>query len=551
MAYFEDPRDVYISGGTFNGRFNTRLTGLQILSQSITLGATHDAGQHDPPSKCHPGTRKKIVKTILKWTRGPLETDESRIFWMNGPAGVGKTAIARTVCERLLESGQLGASFFFSRMAAGRNTYESLFPAIAYQLASADRPTIRKAIEEKVKNDPAIPKKNMKLQLKKLIIEPLRLLDPATSPLIIVIDGLDECQGETTQKEIVQLLGSLSRYRHLPVKFILTSRPEPWIQHEFDTSPLLPHTRRMFLKQTSETDEDIRTFLRSGFTNICSAPDHQRTMANVWMPWPSPSVVDEFVERASGQFIYASTVLKFVGDPSNRPTVQLNLILSAIRASKIGNLTNPLAVLDQLYIQILSTSPDKQQTLDVLGTVIALTETTGINRFSHEHPACYSTNHCRVMEELLGLQPEKALRTIWSLVDFFQNGSVKFFHKSFPDFLLDASRSGDYFIDMNVMHGRMARACFKMIRLNPDIAIPAWYGSHAGTLKGYAFYCWDHHWMLSPVSDQDQLCDEIKSINASLFYHHLMKEGICETAWHMFRERYTLIVISLFLKMAK
>ncbi|KAF8953466.1 hypothetical protein BDZ97DRAFT_1679450, partial [Flammula alnicola] len=197
-------------------------------------------------------------------------------------------------------------------MAAGRNTSECFFPVIAYQLASADRPIIRQAIEEKIKDDPAIPKKNMKLQLEKLIVEPLQLLDLATLPLIIVIDGLDECQGETTQKEIVQHLGSVSRYPNLPVKFILMSRPEPWIRYEFDSPLLLPHTRRMFLKQTSKTNEDVRTFLRSGFLDICSAPDHQQTMANIPKPWPSPSVVEEFVNRASGQFIYASTVLKFI-----------------------------------------------------------------------------------------------------------------------------------------------------------------------------------------------------------------------------------------------
>ncbi|KAF8955812.1 hypothetical protein BDZ97DRAFT_251425 [Flammula alnicola] len=522
MAYFEDSRDVIFSDCTLNGVFNIGLSGLQILSQSITPGATHDAAQQDPPSKCHPDTRKKVIKTILEWTHGPLETDESRIFWMNGPAGVGKTAIAWTVCERLLESGQLGGSFFFSRMAAGRNTYESLFPAIAYQLASADRPTIRKAIEEKIKDDPAIPKKNMKLQLEKLIIEPLRLLDPATSPLIIVIDGLDECQGETTQKAIVQLLGSLSRYPSLPVKFILMSRPEPWIQHEFDTLLLLPHTRRTFLEQTSETDEDIRTFLRSGFTDICSAPDHQRTMVNVPKPWPSPSVVGEFVEGASGQFIYASTVLKFVGDPSNQPTVQLDLILSAARASNIGNSTNPLAALDRLYVQILSTSVDKQQTLDVLGAVIALTEINVVNAYVH-----YLTKPCRVAEELLGLQPEKALRTIRSLVDVSKDGVVKFFHKSLPDFLLDASRSGDYFIDINAMHSRITLACLKAIRLNPDIVVCDW---SIWLVKGQAAYFWDTHSQLSSVSDQDRLCDEIKRINPSLFYYHLVREWVAERA---------------------
>ncbi|KAF8955796.1 hypothetical protein BDZ97DRAFT_2063390 [Flammula alnicola] len=502
MAYFEGPRDVNIYGGTFNGRFDTGLTGLQILFQNITHGATHDSAERHPPPKCHPNTRKAIVNKIGQWTHRPLGTKESRIFWMNGPAGVGKTAIAQTVCQRLLESGQLGGSFFFSRLVAGRNDPRSLFSTIAYQLATAIPDTFGRAIEEKIKADPSILKKNMKLQLEKLIIEPLRLLDSATPPFVIVIDGLDECLGETTQGEIVRLLGSIPQHGNLPIKVVLTSRPEPWIRHEFDTQLLLPHTRRI-------------------------APDHQQTMANIPKPWPSPSIVDEFVERASGQFIYASTVLKFVGDPSNRPTVQLDLILSAARASKNDNSTNPFADLDQLYIQILSASPDKQQTLDFLGAVIALTE--AVNEFNSEMH--YSTtNLCRVMEELLGLQPEKALRKIRSLVDVSKDGEVKFFHKSFPDFLLDASRSGDYFIDINAIHSCMTLACLKRIRLNTAIAVRALHYSHDETVKGYAVYCWDCHWMLSPVSDQDQFCDEIKSINASLFYYHLAWEWVREMA---------------------
>ncbi|KAF8953454.1 hypothetical protein BDZ97DRAFT_598726, partial [Flammula alnicola] len=341
----------------------------------------------------------------------------------------------------------------------------SLFSTIAYQLAIAIPGTFGQAIEEKVKADPSILKKHIKLQLEGLIIEPLRLIDSATRPIVIVIDGLDECLGETTQGEIVRLLGTLSQHGNLPIKIVLTSRPEPWIRHEFDTQLLLPHTRRMFLEQTSETDEDIRAFLRSGFSDICDSPDHQQTMANVPKPWPSPSIVDAFVARASGQFIYASTVLKFVGDPSYQPIAQLDLVLSTASASKIGNSTNPLATLDRLYIQILSTSPDKQQTLDVLCTVIALTE--AFDDFNSQ--MYYSTNLCQFVEELLRLQPEKALRTIRSLVDISKDGDVKFFHKSFPDFLLDASRSGDFLIDINAMHSRIALSCLKMIRLDPTI----------------------------------------------------------------------------------
>ncbi|KAF8970575.1 hypothetical protein BDZ97DRAFT_1914472 [Flammula alnicola] len=105
-----------------------------------------------------------------------------------------------------------------------RNDPKSLFSTVAYQLAIALPATFGRTIEEKIKGDPSILKKNMTLQLEKLIIEPIQLLDSATSPPVIVIDGLDECQGETTQDEIVRLLGSLSQHGNRPVKVTPFSR---------------------------------------------------------------------------------------------------------------------------------------------------------------------------------------------------------------------------------------------------------------------------------------------------------------------------------------
>ncbi|KAF8970583.1 hypothetical protein BDZ97DRAFT_1914481 [Flammula alnicola] len=519
--FFRNARNIQIIDSQFNVAHNEGLTGLQILFQNIIHGATHDAAERYPPPKCHPNTRKAIVNNIIEWTHRSLEINESQMFWLNGPAGVGKTAIAQTVCERLQESHRPSGSFFFSRTVAMRSDPKSLFSTIAYQLAIAMPATFGKAIEEKIKGDPSILKKNMTLQLEKLIIEPIQLLDFATSPPVIVIDGLDECQGETTQGEIVRLLGSLSQHGDLPIKVILTSRPEPWICHEFDAGLFLPHTRRLFLEQTSETDEDIRTFLRSGFSDVCSSPDHRSAMEDISKPWPADSVVDELVDKASGQFIYASTLLKFVGDPFKCPPDQLDLVLAAASTSK-NNSTNPFADLDRLYIEILSTSPDKQQTLDVLGAVLALMDV----KFE------WWQLFVGYMKQLLDLQPEKALRSIRSLTDISEDGRVKFFHKSFPDFLLDASRSDSYFIDINVMHSRMAVACLKSIRLRytTETDIFSSPDEISRTQVQCAVRFWDAHWMLSAATHQSQLCDEIKSIDASLFYYHVTQGWVRERA---------------------
>jgi hypothetical protein len=39
-------------------------------------------------------------------------------------------------------------------------------------------------------------------------------------------------------------------------------------------------------------------------------------------------------------------------------------------------------------------------------------------------------------------------------------------HASFPDFLLDRSRSGEYYIDPSMMHAEIAQLCLSHIRVH-------------------------------------------------------------------------------------
>ena len=143
--------------------------------------------------------------------------------------------------------------------------------------------------------------------------------------------------------------------------------------------------------------------------------------------------------------------------------------------------SKPLGSIDQLYSQILSTSPDKQRTLDILSALVAMRATSGLILEFNLH-----VDLLRVAEKLLGLQPgdgPQALRMIhslvhiagrsltsdipddnlWSSEDFqthYQFGDeIWFHHKSFIDYLLDPSRSLEYCVDTEEMNTRLAFAC--------------------------------------------------------------------------------------------
>ena len=78
-------------------------------------------------------------------------------------------------------------------------------------------------------------------------------------------------------------------------------------------------------------------FLRDGFAKI-----FPKILVSC-LTWnnhePSEGIIDLLVQRFSGQFIYAATVLKFVGADFCSPTKQLEVVLKP----------DPTAFSDQLY----------------------------------------------------------------------------------------------------------------------------------------------------------------------------------------------------------
>jgi len=529
------------------------------LHRGGSHGAAHDSVENAP--KCHPETRKTMVNDILSWIEDPSRT--SKVLWFNGPAGAGKTAIAHTLCKLFADKQYLAASYFFSRLAPGRNDAARLFPTIAYQLSMAI-PAVGKIINAVVAPDPSVVTKELEIQLQELIVKPLQQVsNMPIQPVVIIIDGLDECKGEGMQSHIIRLLGSVFQRPLIGglsrVCFIIASRPEPWIQNEFDVEPLSRVTRQIFLGQTAEANDDIRTFLRTGFTEIHESPKHRETMANVEKPWPSYRVLDVLVKRSSGQFIYPATVLKFVDDPNYRPTDRLDIISSIPPMASPAANPKPFEALDGLYSQILSTSRDKQRTLEILSALIAIQDALMMIQDDFrqrlqtltaqasewwQFSRIFRLESLRIAEKLLGLKSGDgllALRTIHSLVQVPKHASVSdvpdgdlsrsddienfscvedeiwFHHKSFIDYLQDPSRSLEYCVDMPQMHMRLALACLDTMQtfsLQPASRIASGMflrrllsfikSSHLIAVTwGYALFFWDDHFIGSGPSQRN------------------------------------------------
>ncbi|KDR76613.1 hypothetical protein GALMADRAFT_66971, partial [Galerina marginata CBS 339.88] len=236
--------------------------------------AFHNSGERRDPPKCFPNTRVAIIKKLKDWILGldPM-TRSALIKWLHGPAGSGKSAIAQTLADWALEEGILLASYFFSRFDSTRNHPRSLIATIAYQ-AGSHWAEVKKSVLEVIDAEPLIFTLSLMTQIRSLIVGPLHSLitsgyfeDPKSKRLII-IDGLDECIDRDRQIDIIRTISKALQDHHLPLIFLIASRPEHDITFSFGSGYLAEVTSRFPLDDTYKSSLDIELFLRSQFNEI-------------------------------------------------------------------------------------------------------------------------------------------------------------------------------------------------------------------------------------------------------------------------------------------
>ncbi|KAJ7845662.1 hypothetical protein B0H13DRAFT_1647228 [Mycena leptocephala] len=332
--------------------------GLHILYRAAAGDAFHNSAERYSAPRCHAETRTKILDDL--WTWSSPSDPRSRLLWLHGPAGSGKSAIVQSFCQRLETEGRLGASFFFKRGDASRGNAKKLFATIAYQLAQG-LPELKQMISQIIEDDPSIIDRSISFQLQQLILEPYQ--QSARSPVIIIIDGLDECDDQNVQQEILRSIDD-AICQQLSLRFFVASRPEPHIAGILCEPGLDGFHHPVNINQSFE---DVQKYLQDEFIRI--RRQHHRTMAMVPQPWPTAEVLNTLVEQSSGYFIYASTVIKFIDDKHFRPSDRLNIILGITEPGS----EPPFDPLDQLYIQILSDVPQdaRPQLIRILACIAA------------------------------------------------------------------------------------------------------------------------------------------------------------------------------------
>jgi len=424
------------------------------LLENIVPGAFHNSAERYDPPKCHPHTREAVLKRIMLWVNDPA--NEAQIMWMFGPAGAGKSAIAQSIAEMCFQQGKLAASFFFSRNASGRNDETQLISTLVYQLVLSI-PEIKEAANKALQDDPLLLSRSLHVQAKSLITKPLNDLLTSSShngfenprPRLIIVDGLDECGLAKNQRYVLDVLSTVTRDLTYPLLFFVASRPQQVIRDSFSNEPMYSITTLLALDDTYKPDADIERFLRSKFHKIMIS---HPAGADIPSGWPSDNDIWRLVRKSSGQFIYASTVVNFVESTCHLPQDRLEVVLGLVTPE----IATPFAELDALYNQMLSTVIQIEKALDIFMVLMSFWQLPPRPDIL-DHFLSYRAGQTRAilsdLHSILYVPPKEN-----------KKGRIRILHASLSDFLLDAKRSGRFFIDLAKSRTTIAKNILEVLK---------------------------------------------------------------------------------------
>ncbi|KAH8109547.1 hypothetical protein DFH11DRAFT_1626755 [Phellopilus nigrolimitatus] len=247
---------------------------------------------YDPDHSCLQGTRADILHDICDWAISHQDP-QTKLFWLYGIAGSGKSSIASSVASSLDQQGCLAGCFFFKRDIPECRSPQHFVSTLAYYIARACKP-FRDVMLQVLQDDPDIASKAVRLQFETLFTGPLPKSSQLSSPkpLVMIIDALDECQDAGSVSAYLAQLAGLTSW----LKIFVTSRPLPEI--EKGLYPAITFMRKFDLYHAN-AHSDIFQYTRTWLLQVIGNDDanfvEEKALA--------------LTKKASGLFIHQETAI--------------------------------------------------------------------------------------------------------------------------------------------------------------------------------------------------------------------------------------------------
>ncbi|KAF5362468.1 hypothetical protein D9756_002619 [Leucocoprinus leucothites] len=326
----------------------TPIEALEKISEHTIPGARYNSAARDPPPRCHPGTRASILQEL----NNKVHDEDTRVIWVHGPAGSGKSAVMQSLAEALSSSHGVNLATVFLSRDVGRDDANRVFPSIAYDLAVTD-PIYRHQIEEELVLDPEFLSLSVNEQFQWLFVRPLlsSSSNDGTRRWAILIDGLDECQGKARQKQIIENICEFARSQPQLASLV----EEGYLKTIFDSAEgTTPGAWRQRVPIDSpDAVRDVEVYLRAELGKVF------RGGCPLVPTWPAEEDLMGLAHLCSGFFFLASSLAGYITEANSID----RLAECLAKQHKAG-----LPWLQKFYTQIISSIPS--DLLPTIGSIV-------------------------------------------------------------------------------------------------------------------------------------------------------------------------------------
>ena len=403
--------------------------------------AEYDATSPAPRNACTENTRKEILNTLQVWAS---DNGTTKVYWLNGMAGTGKTTIAYSFSEILDQKGCLGGTFFASHLRVDTSDAHCIIPTISLQLAKY-LPFFGSLILDVVKSNPDCSSWRVAKQFMNFMVAPLIAAcreSRVVAVPVIVLDALDECSNQSFVTELLDVI--LAHSKSLPVKFFITSRPEIVVKESFDHS--WDHSNLILHEVAKEiVKADIELYVKAYLVGKHNRPN-----------WPSQGEVESLVNMSGTLFIYAATVCKYITQRGSFAMPQRLSDVVNFTLETTSGLTTPLNGLYERILNAAYTFTNERERSNIKMVLTAVT---------YAYNPLSMTAISALMEIPIE-QIQDALSSLHSLIYIPSEDPeipISTFHASFYDFISNPSSSSKHYLDPCASHKSLALQCLLLI----------------------------------------------------------------------------------------
>src|SRR6266550_1122260 len=402
---------------------------------------------HNTQKLCLEGTRDEMLNEITDWINN-VDDNAPRLFCLHGTAGSGKSD---TIAHRFKALGRLGSFFCFDRNRAAERRHEKIFATIAKDLADGD-PQLRKALATAIHHKTSLRNTpDVLQQWEELIVQPAKSMsDAMAGPIVIVIDALDESGDTDSRRHILRILAG----RHAKAEGGITSLP-PHFRILHAARPLpdvidafkVIHVRQKSMESIPSM-EDILLYVTNQLSEVELGPALSKFSICL-------------ARESGGLFEWARLACAYVKG-ENSAGAGLN---AEGRFTAIMTRSKEVPLLDGMYRLTLETmfpkeEPARRRCIDrfksvmaqILGTMepLPLPSLKAMRHRFIDHSDIDLRSIVIPMGALLGGTADPSI-------------PIRALHASFPDFLIDRDRSGEYFIDVSPVRENLAFSCLRVM----------------------------------------------------------------------------------------